>query len=360
MGWAAILAAAAQVIIPMISKLFGGGSNSEIDSSNSEIDSASTESNYLEPNAFQNLTGVPTTTDPRTTSRLNAFSSITPPTVPSTSPFRSTFTLDSTNPFGSTTPSMPSSTASSGIKITSIKDNPEREGELWVSYTENGQSYIKVVTQKADPNSKLRAGEYEPNTSVADKDNAGVTVALTNADGKLVTIQGSYGENGAFTTEPQTQSDSSTLPTTKTSDYDAQVYNVDGSEYKWGRQDNTIILLTRKYGEKGQGQKISYTNNEDGSISINGTSVVLQPNQIRTETDLATKVGGHYTDNRDRPDWNTNLFDDSNVSPTMIASTANLNLNSAMNGSFPTESGLTPPSGPPVADANNSGLLAAT
>jgi hypothetical protein len=252
---------------------------------------------------------------------------------------------------------MPSSTASSGIKITSIEDNPKREGELWVSYTENGQSYIKVVTQKADPNSKLRAGEYEPNTSVADKDNAGVTVALTNADGKLVTIQGSYGENGAFTTESQTQSDSSTLPTTKTSDYDAQVYNVDGSEYKWGRQDNTIILLTRKYGEEGQGQKISYTTNDDGSISINGTSVVLQPNQIRKETDLATKVGGYYTDNRDRPDWNTNLFDDSKMDPTMIASAANLNLNSAMNGSFATGSDTLTASGAPVAD--NSGLLAA-
>ncbi|MFN7901950.1 MAG: hypothetical protein ACK5YL_02020 [Holosporales bacterium] len=135
---------------------------------------------------------------------------------------------------------------------------------------------------------------------------------------------------------------------------DAQVYNVNGSEYKWGRQDKTIILLTRKYGEEGQGQKISYTTNDDGSISINGTSVVLQPNQIRKETDLATKVGGYYTDNRDRPDWNTNLFDDSKMDPTMIASAANLN--SAMNGSFATGSALTA-SGAPVAD--NSGLLAA-
>lgn len=289
--WPAIIAAALQVIIPIISKWFGGGS-------------AGTVSNDSEPSAVQNLTGAATTADPSTTSGLNTntLSSTTSSTVPSSSPFRSTFTLGSSSPrFDTTSP-------------TTFKEPPP------------------VV---------------RPNTSSS-------TLPITTPSGNP--FLRNSGENGAFTTEPQTQSDSSTLPTTKTSDYDAQVYNVDGSEYKWGRQDKTIILLTRKYGEEGQGQKISYTNNEDGSISINGASVVLQPNQIRKETDLATKVGGYYTDNRDRPDWNTNLFDDSNMYRTTRASAANLN--SAMNGSFATGSGLTTASGAPVAD--NSGLLAAT
>lgn len=322
----AILAA----VIPILEKLFGGGSKSS--------SFGPPESNRFEPNAFQNLTGAPTTTDPSTTSRLNNALS---PTVPSSSPFRSTstFTLDSSSPrFDTTSPTtfqepppiVNPNTSSSTPPITTPSGNPFLRNSI-----DNSINSI-------DNNTKFN---IDPSTPKFNNSPFSTTVPSLDPKSSSVSNSSQKYEPYGYVTWDKEKPGNSRLTIEFTTD-------------KGGPSTETFKEQSNGSSKKLESKEFSY-NPDTHEVKINRNGKVFTlPNVVVTAPDGKTPI---YQTPRVQQNTTTAPTDGLLDSPNIRQSS--LRLTYALTDELSPKSGSTgsdtlTASGAPVAD--NSGLLAAT
>ncbi|MFN9789629.1 MAG: hypothetical protein ACK53X_00880, partial [Holosporales bacterium] len=171
------------------------------------------------------------------------------------------------------------------ITITSIKKNPNNPSELWVDYKEGDNKFIKVVTKNTD--GTLDEGEFQSlgwsqqNGAI---DETNVRIALQDANGETVIIEGTYNSAGNFQQTSTTQDSTDSAESSAVTDlYDFR--------WAYGSDGKTQVLLYRPKGDETDPGTVLTLDVDGGRLAENERSTIVW-NSDGSSSSYKVNIGG--------------------------------------------------------------------
>ncbi|MFN7754289.1 MAG: hypothetical protein ACK5O9_00375 [Holosporales bacterium] len=172
------------------------------------------------------------------------------------------------------------------ITITSIKKNPNNPSELWVKYEEGTYKTEKSFIENENTDGPLDEGEFQSlgwsqqNGAI---DETNVRIALQDANGETVIIEGTYNSAGNFQQTSTTQDSTDSAESSAVTDlYDFRwAYNSNGEQ----------VLLYRPKGDETDPGTVLTPDADGGSLAENERSTMVW-NSGGSSSSYKVNIGG--------------------------------------------------------------------
>jgi hypothetical protein len=177
------------------------------------------------------------------------------------------------------------------ITITSIKKNPNNPSELWVKYEEGTykteKSFIENENTDGTTDGTLDEGEFQSlgwsqqNGAIGETN---VRIALQDANGETVIIEGTYNSAGNFEQTSTTQDSTDSAESSAVTDlYDFR--------WAYGSDGKTQVLLYRPKGDETDPGTVLTADADGGSLAENERSTIVW-NSDGSSSSYKVNIGG--------------------------------------------------------------------